>query len=61
MAMQNGGVASVTLEYLPTQAAPMPGDERLRVAETRGVIETALIQRNVTHSLPNTTRRAPSL
>jgi hypothetical protein len=61
MAMQNGGVVSVRLEYLPTQAAPMPGDERLRVAETRGVIETALIQSNVTHSLPNTTRRAPSL
>ena len=48
MTMQNGGVASVALDYLRPESAPTHGDERLRIAGTRGVIETALIERKVT-------------
>ena len=48
LAMRNGGVASVTLDYLRPQAAPTHGDERLRVAGTRGVIETAPVERRAT-------------
>ena len=46
--MRNGGVASVTLDYLRPESAPTHGDERLRIAGTRGVIETALVERKVT-------------
>ncbi len=48
LSMRNGGVASVTLDYLRPEAAPTHADERLRIAGTRGVIETALIERKVT-------------
>jgi predicted dehydrogenase len=47
LAMQNGGVASLTLDYLRPETAPTHGDERLRIAGTRGVIETALVERKV--------------
>jgi hypothetical protein len=58
--MKNGGVASITLDYLRPAAAPSHADERLRIAGTNGVIETALIDNKVTltttktasHSLP---------
>ncbi len=39
---------SVTLDYLRPEPAPTHGDERLRIAGPRGVIETALIERKVT-------------
>ena len=48
LTMGNGGVASVTLDYLRPETAPSHGDERLRIAGTRGVIETALVDRRVT-------------
>jgi predicted dehydrogenase len=62
LAMRNGGVATVTLDYLRPAAAPTHADERLRIAGTRGVIETALIEQKVTlvtedkppHTLPLT-------
>jgi predicted dehydrogenase len=47
LSMRNGGVASVTLDYLRPESAPTHGDERLRIAGTRGVIETALVERKV--------------
>ncbi len=48
LTMRNGGVATVTLDYLRPQSAPTHADERLRIAGTRGVIETALIEKRVT-------------
>ncbi len=48
LSMRNGGVASVTLDYLRPESAPTHADERLRIAGTRGVIETALIEKKVT-------------
>src|SRR3954451_3298074 len=48
LTMRNGGVASVTLDYLRPEPAPTHGDERLRIAGTRGVIEAALIEHKVT-------------
>jgi predicted dehydrogenase len=45
--MENGGMASVTLDYLRPETAPTHGDERLRIAGTGGVIETALVERRV--------------
>ena len=48
LTMRNGGVASVTLDYLRPEAAPTHGDERLRIAGSRGVIETALVEQKVT-------------
>lgn len=48
MTMRNGGVASVTLDYLRPESAPTHGDERVRIAGSRGVIETALVERKVT-------------
>ena len=50
LTMQNGGVAAVTLDYLRPEAAPTHGDERLRIAGSEGVIETALVERRVTLS-----------
>ncbi len=47
LSMSNGGVASVTLDYLRPESAPTHGDERLRIAGPRGVIETALIEKKV--------------
>jgi predicted dehydrogenase len=46
--MQNGGVASVALDFLRPEAAPTHGDERLRVAGSRGVIESHAIDGSVT-------------
>jgi predicted dehydrogenase len=48
LTMANGGVASVTLDYLRPESAPTHGDERLRIAGSRGVIETALVEKKVT-------------
>jgi predicted dehydrogenase len=48
LTMKNGGVASVTLDYLRPATAPTHGDERLRIAGARGVIETALVEHKVT-------------
>jgi predicted dehydrogenase len=48
LTMQNGGVASVTLDYLRPESAPAHGDERLRIAGSRGVVETALVEKKVT-------------
>jgi predicted dehydrogenase len=48
LTMQNGGVASVALDYLRPEAAPTHGDERLRIAGSQGVIETALVEKKVT-------------
>ncbi len=47
LTMQNGGVAAVTLDYLRPAAAPSHADERVRIAGTLGVIETALIEKKV--------------
>jgi predicted dehydrogenase len=62
LTMRNGGVATVTLDYLRPATAPTHADERLRIAGTRGVVETALIEQKVTlitdgkppHTLPLT-------
>src|SRR5262249_261546 len=48
LTMRNGGVASVTLDYLRPEPAPTHGDERLRIAGTRGVIEASLVEHKVT-------------
>jgi predicted dehydrogenase len=48
LALQSGGVAAVTLDYLRPDASPTHGDERLRIAGARGVIETALVEKKVT-------------
>jgi len=48
LTMQSGGLAAVTLDYLRPESAPTHGDERLRIAGSRGVIETALVERKVT-------------
>lgn len=45
---KNGGVASVTLDYLRPAGALSHADERLRIAGTHGVVETALVERKVT-------------
>jgi predicted dehydrogenase len=47
LTMRNGGVTSVTLDYLRPAAAPSHADERLRIAGSRGVIETVLIEHKV--------------
>jgi predicted dehydrogenase len=44
LTMANGGVASVTLDYLRPESAPTHGDERLRIAGTLGLVETALVE-----------------
>lgn len=48
LTMKNGGVATITLDYLRPDSAPTHGDERLRIAGSAGVIETALVERKVT-------------
>jgi predicted dehydrogenase len=47
LSMRNGGVTSVTLDYLRPEAARTHGDERVRIAGTSGVIEAALADRRV--------------
>lgn len=59
LTMRNGGVASLTLDYLRPGPAPSHGDERLRIAGTRGVIETAIVEHEVT--LTTSGRRPRSL
>ena len=39
LTMRNGGVASVTLDYLRPAAAPTHADERLRIAGSRGIYQ----------------------
>ena len=58
LTMANGGVASVTLDYLRPESAPTHGDERLRIAGTRGVVETALVDHKAT--LTAAGRQAPA-
>lgn len=48
LTMHNGGVGSLTLDYLRPESAPTHADERLRIAGMRGVIETSLVERRVT-------------
>lgn len=40
--MKNGGTAALTLDYLRPEKAPTHGDERVRIAGTKGVVEAAL-------------------
>ncbi len=47
LSMSNGGMATVTLDYLRPETAPTHGDERLRIAGSGGVIETALVDHKV--------------
>lgn len=37
--LDNGGVASLRMDYLRTENAPTHGDDRLRLAGTKGVVE----------------------
>jgi predicted dehydrogenase len=48
LTMQNGGVAAVALDYLRPETATTHGDERVRIAGSKGVIETELVARRVT-------------
>ncbi len=48
LSMKNGGSASLTCDYLRPESAPTHGDERVRVAGTKGVLETALIEKKAT-------------
>ncbi|HKM53342.1 MAG TPA: Gfo/Idh/MocA family oxidoreductase, partial [Isosphaeraceae bacterium] len=48
LSMKNGGAAAVTLDYLRPESARTHGDERLRIAGSHGVIQTALVDRKVT-------------
>jgi predicted dehydrogenase len=48
LTMENGGVAAVTLDYLRPEAATTHGEERVRIAGSKGVIETDLVERRVT-------------
>src|SRR3954469_523461 len=61
LTMGNGGVAALTLDYLRPDAAPTHADERLRIAGSRGVIETALVERKVTLSTADRPPRALTL
>jgi len=45
--MQNGGVAVVTLDYLRPEAASSHGNERVRIAGTRGVVESTVAEGKV--------------
>jgi predicted dehydrogenase len=56
--MKNGGAVAVTLDYLRPDKAPTHGDERVRIAGTKGVVETILNDRRVTlltHDTPPAT------
>ena len=48
MQMRNGGVAAVMLDFLRPESAPTHGDERVRIAGTRGVIESQTLNGHVT-------------
>ncbi len=61
LAMKNGGAAAVTLDYLRPESAATHGDERLRIAGTGGLIETALVERKVTLTAAGRPPRALTL
>jgi predicted dehydrogenase len=61
LTMPNGGVAALTLDYLRPEAAPTHGDERLRIAGSRGVVETALIEKKAMLITANHRPRALTL
>jgi predicted dehydrogenase len=61
LSMQNGGVTTVTLDYLRPESAPSHNDERVRIAGTRGVVETALIEKKATLIAANQPPRTLSL
>jgi len=48
LTMQNGGAAALTFDYLRPQSAPSHGDERLRIAGSKGVVETVLAEKKAT-------------
>lgn len=48
LTLHNGGVISLTCDYLRPQTAPTHGDERLRLAGTRGLIEASLMEQRAT-------------
>ncbi|MFO0890629.1 MAG: Gfo/Idh/MocA family oxidoreductase [Isosphaeraceae bacterium] len=56
-----GGLAAVTLDYLRPDAAASHGDERVRIAGSRGVVETALIERKAVLTQQDRPARALSL
>ncbi|WP_169977358.1 Gfo/Idh/MocA family protein [Tautonia rosea] len=47
LTMRNGGLASVTLDYLRPESAPTHGDERVRIAGTLGVVDLVLADRKL--------------
>ncbi len=60
--MRNGGVATITADYLRPDAAPGHGDEQVRIAGTEGVIEGGTIKGGatlVTADIPPTELEAP--
>lgn len=48
LTMHNGGVLTLTCDYLRPQAAATHGDERLRLAGTKGLIEASLVEERAT-------------
>lgn len=48
LTMHNGGVLTLTCDYLRPQTASTHGDERLRLAGTRGLIEASLVEKRAT-------------
>jgi predicted dehydrogenase len=48
LTLNNGGVIALTCDYLRPQTAPTHGDERLRLAGTRGLIEASLVEDRAT-------------
>lgn len=46
--MHNEGVITLTCDYLRPQAASTHGDERLRLAGTRGLLEASLLEKRAT-------------
>jgi len=45
--MKNGGVGSLTLDYLRPETAASHADERIRIAGSKGVIEASLVDKRV--------------
>jgi predicted dehydrogenase len=48
LSMQNGGAASITVDYLRPASAPTHGDDRVRIAGTAGVVEARLAEKLAT-------------
>lgn len=61
LTMRNGGVATLTLDYLRPESALSHGDERLRIAGSGGVIETVLVEHSVTLTATNRRPRTVAL